>query len=337
MDKQIIEMLECPVCHHHLRWQIESVQNNHIEHAEAYCSECGAMYPVTDGIGIFLTPDLPRNDMWEQADSQVVLFLNDHPDIEKKLMDRPVELLSPTDQQFRAMVLDERGRFAEGKQVEELASKNLYTPEYLACWKSQIEYTLEKLSSFDGPIVDLASGRCYLVEKIVSQLHRPVIATDFSPSVLRRDREYFQFLEMDHLVSFLAFDARKTPFKQGALETMTTNVGLSNIKNPGGLLNELRRIINGTLLAISHFFPEEDVLNRKVITEAGIEAFVYKKKALQHFSDHRWNVSAENSCVAKALPTPLSEIFEGARADGLPVAQTELEWCTIYAESYADS
>lgn len=336
MNKFLVEMLECPICHHQLDWQIASERNDHIEQAEAHCSGCEAVYPVIDGIGVFLTPDLPRNDMWEQVDSQVVLYLKDHPDIEKQLMDGPVEKLSPTDQQFRAMVLDERGKYAEGKKTEEIAHKNLYTNEYLAGSNSQIEYVLENLNAFSGPIVDLASGRCYLVEKIASQLRRPVIATDFSPSVLRRDRKYFQFLGLDDLVSFLAFDARKTPFRKGAIEVMTTNVGLTNIEGPGDLLSELKRIISGTLLAVSHFYPEEDNANRKVIEEAGIGAFIYKESALRHFSATGWSVKIENSYVTRVLPTPPSVIFEGARADGLPVAPTELEWCTIRADSNKD-
>ena len=331
MKKYVAEMLECPVCHHQLDWQIASESQDRIEQAEAHCSSCEAMYPVKDGIGIFLTPDLPRNDMWDQVDSQVVLYLRDHPDIEKQLMDGPVEKLSPTDQQFRAMVLDERGEFAEGKKAENLAHKNLYTSEYLAASNSQFEYVLENLSAFHSPIVDLASGRCYLVEKIIDQLRRPVIATDFSPSVLRRDRKYFQFLGMDDLLSFLAFDARKTPFKNGMIEVMTTNVGLVNIEDPGDLLSELKRIISGTLLAVSHFYPENDDENRKVIKDAGLEAFVYKDSALKHFSSNGWSVKIENSHVAKSQPTPPSVIFEGVRADGLPVAPTQLEWCTLRA------
>jgi len=51
------------------------------------------------------------------------------------------------------------------------------------------------------------------------------------------------------------------------------------------------------------------------------------------FVEVGWNTKIENSCIAKALPTPESEIFNGARADGLPVAPTQLEWCTIRSES----
>jgi uncharacterized protein YbaR (Trm112 family) len=333
MKKDLVNMLECPICHHQLEWQIETEKEDRIEQADVHCSGCEAMYPVIDGIGIFLTPDLPRKDLWSEVDSQLALYLKSHPEHEKKLMDVPVENLSPTDQQFRALVLDERGVYGDGKKVEELAHQKMYTAEYKACWDHQIDYILNNLESFKGPIVDLASGRCYLVEKIVKQLRRQVVATDFSPNVLRRDRRYFKFLELDHHVSFLAFDARKTPFKTGAIEIMTTNLGLPNIEDPGKLINELNRIIGGTFLAISHFFPTNDKLNGAVIKEAGIEAFVYKDLVMNYFSSKEWNLKFENPCVAEALPTPVSEIFDGARADGLPIAPTELEWCTIRAEN----
>ncbi|MEN6482174.1 MAG: hypothetical protein ABFD29_08360, partial [Anaerolineaceae bacterium] len=99
------------------------------------------------------------------------------------------------------------------------------------------------------------------------------------------------------------------------------------------LLKEIKRIVNGTFFAISYFFPMEDDQNRELIKQAGIEAFVYKELAINHFSAVGWKTKIENSCIAKALPTPESRIFEGARADGLPVAPTKLEWCTIRANS----
>lgn len=336
MNFDLLDMLECPICHCQLDWNIKSSSKEHIEQAEVNCTGCSAVYHVKDGIGIFLTPDLPRNDLWDQVDSQLALYLREHPQLEKQLMEGPVEELSPTDQHYRALILDERGDFAAAKKIEDQANENLYTTELSACWKSQVEYTVDSLASFEGPIVDLASGRCYLVGEIVDRLHRPVIATDFSLTVLRRDRKYFQFLGLDDLVSFLAFDARKTPFKKDAVGIMTTNVGLPNIEEPGDLLNELQRIIKGTFLAISHFYPIEDQLNREVISEAGIEAFVYQESALHYFEQAGWKAQIENPCLASALPTPESKILAGARADGLPVASTHQKWCTIRAESRTD-
>ena len=114
---------------------------------------------------------------------------------------------------------------------------------------------------------------------------------------------------------------------------MTTNAGLPNIEDPGDLTKELKRIVKGTFLAISHFFPEKDDENHALIKQAGIEAFVYKESALKHFSAAGWKTKIESTCIANALPTPESEIFEGVRADGLPVAPTKMEFCTIRSES----
>ena len=65
MHTYLIEMLECPVCHDKLEWTINERGEGRIEAAEARCSGCDAAYPVRDGIGLFLTPELPRNDMWD--------------------------------------------------------------------------------------------------------------------------------------------------------------------------------------------------------------------------------------------------------------------------------
>lgn len=329
----MIDLLECPVCHSQLDWDINQQNDVQIEQAEAHCSGCAAVYPVWDGIGIFLTPDLPRNDLWDQVDSQLTVYLQNHPELERQLLDAPIENLSPTDQHFRALVLEERGNFAAARKAEDLSNLNMYTSEYSVCWNSQIEFVLDSVSAFEEPILDMASGRCYLVEKLASQLRRPVIASDFSLNVLRRDRKLFQFLGLADLITLLAFDARQTPFRDGSIKIMTTNLGLPNIEAPGQLLNELHRVIDGTLLAISHFFPAEDAMNREVINDAGLDAFLYQESALKHFISADWEVDLENSCMAKALPTPPSRILEGARADGLPVAPTELEWCVIRAVS----
>lgn len=333
MNENLIELLECPVCHNQLAWQVVSKSGSHIERAEARCFDCGAIYPVMDGIGIFLTPDLPRNDMWEQVDSRLALHLKEYPDLERKLMGVSLETLSPTDQLLRQMILEEWARFDESRKINAL--EKLYTSDYVACWKSQYEYVLESLGEFRGPVADLASGRCYLAEQIASRLHRPVIITDFSLRVLRRNQKYFQFLGLDDLASFIAFDARKTPFRNGAVECMTTNLGLPNIESPTNVMSELHRIIGGTLLAISHFYPMEDEPNGKAITEAGLEAFVYKESALRHFLESGWRVEIENACTGDALPTPASSIFD-IRPDGLPVAPTKLEWCTLRAVNKMD-
>jgi ubiquinone/menaquinone biosynthesis C-methylase UbiE len=211
----------------------------------------------------------------------------------------------------------------------------LYTPEQINCWDSEREYVIQWLSTAEGPIIDLASGRCYLVEELARKLNGPVVATDFSPSVLRGDRKRLQSLGLYDRVSLLAFDARHTPFKDGSVATLTTNLGLPNIEEPGRLLEELRRIVNGVFLAISHFYPEDDQVNARVIHEAGLDALLYRRTALEHFAAAGWQVEMKNVCVAKAEPTPPGVILEGARLDGLPVAGTNLEWCVLLATHHS--
>jgi len=333
MHTYLIEMLECPVCHDKLGWSIIEHSENRIEAAEAHCNACTATYPVRDGIGLFLTPELPRNDLWEQVDSGLIQHLRGHPKLERQLMEVPLDTLAPADQFFRALVLEERGNYIEAQMVEDSANKDLYTPEYTNCRKSQLDYVVEWLSITDGPIVDLASGRCYLVEKLVRRLKRPVVATDFSPGVLRRDRRWLESFGLYDHVSLLAFDARRTPFKDGAVGALTTNLGLPSIEEPGSLLRELRRIVTGVFLAISHFFPEEDEANAKVIREAGLERLLHRRTALEHYAGAGWEVEVKNACVGEARPTPLGVVLEGARIDRLPVTDTNLEWCVLLGTS----
>jgi hypothetical protein len=120
-----------------------------------------------------------------------------------------------------------------------------------------------------------------------------------------------------------------TPFKDGAVKLLTTNLGLPNIEEPGDLLKELRRVVDGVFLAISHFYAEEDERNAAVIREVGLEKMLYRQSALQQFAAARWKVAVKNSCEGEARPTPAGVILEGARIDGLPVADTHLAWCVL--------
>lgn len=333
MHTFLIEMLQCPACHGKLEWNIVEQNENRIETAEAHCNACTTAYPVREGIGLFLTPDLQRNDLWEQVESGLIQHLRQHPELERQLMEVPLETLAPADQFFRALVLEEQGNYIEARVVEDSANKLLYTPAHISCRDIQLDYVVEWLSTTEGPIVDLASGRGYLVEELARRLKRPIVATDFSPGVLRRDRSRLKSFGLYDHVSLLALDARRTPFKDGAIGTLTTNLGLPNIEEPGSLLRELRRIVAGVFLAISHFFPEDDETNAKVIHEAGLETLLYRHTALEQYARAGWNVEVKNACVAEAHPTPPSVVLDGARIDGLPVANTRLEWCVLLGTS----
>ncbi|MCI0395570.1 MAG: methyltransferase domain-containing protein [Chloroflexi bacterium] len=329
MHPYLIELLECPACHHRLDWSVQERTEQRILAAGAHCAACEASYSVRDGIGLFLTPELQRNDLWEQVDSHLVQYLRQHLEQERQLMQSPVESLNPADLFFRAMVLEERREYAQARTVAERAQVGMYTPEYLACWRSQVAYVIGQLAGADDPIVDLASGRCYLVEQLARSLARPIVGSDFSPRVLQQARRTLEFQGLYDRVSLLAFDARRTPFKSGAVQAMTTNLGLPNIQEPGNLLQELRRIVAGRLLAISQFYPEEEDANTEVIRQAGLALLLHRQNALAAFAQAGWQVEAANVCRGMARPTPTSAILDGAGIDGMPVVETTLEWCVL--------
>ncbi len=120
MQNYLIEILECPLCHGNLDWKISKIIGDRIEEAKIICKSCATTYLVCEGIGIFLTPDLERNDLWEHADSGLIKHLRLYPDHEKKLMESSITSLNPTDQFYRALVLEERKKYAEAKLLEEM-------------------------------------------------------------------------------------------------------------------------------------------------------------------------------------------------------------------------
>ena len=332
MQEFLIEMLECPTCHGELKWKVNRHQEDRIEEAEVVCKNCGVVYPVHKGIGIFLTPDLPREDFWEQVNSQLMHFLRENPQIEKKLMDTPLNNLNPADQYFRALILEEREQYVLAKATIDLAQSKMYTPEYLKCFNSQINYLIAQVSVFNSPIIDLASGRVEFAEIMLHKLKQPVVVTAFSPQVLYRNRRWLEFFGLYERVSLLAFDARLSPFKDGAVEVMTTNLGLVNIEKPENLSLELRRIVSGKFFAISHFYPEDDEVNAEVIKKVGLDQFLFRKPTLNSFCKAGWQAKMENMMIGKACPTPKGKVIEGAGIDAFPVTETKLEWGLLVAQ-----
>lgn len=331
MQTYLIELLECPACHGSLAWDISARQGDRIVEGVARCCSCDADYPIREEIGVFLTPDLPRNDLWEQGGQKLSQMLSLHPEIQSQLMDVRVSELEPADCFFRGMVLEEQGEWNLAKEAFDSAMSGLYTDEYRACWQSQVDYVIERVDDGTEPIVDLASGRCYLVRDLIDATERPIVATDFSPTVLRRNQAWLTHHGLIDRVSLLAFDARRTPFRDGSIGIMTTNVGLPNIAEPGDLLSELRRSVSGRLLAISHFYSASDVVNVAALREYGLADSMLLDPVLANFRNAGWLVNVENLCSGRAMPTPKGVVLAGQGIDAFPVAETTLDWCVLEA------
>jgi hypothetical protein len=111
---------------------------------------------------------------------------------------------------------------------------------------------------------------------------------------------------------------------------MTTFLGLANVESPGPLFRELRRVVSGSLLAIHQLYPEGDA-NSEAIAGMGLGRLLYREPFFAELADAGWEAEVVFECRAKALPTPVGVILEGAAIDGLPVAPTEIDWLVVEA------
>src|SRR5689334_20132636 len=101
MHHEFVNWLICPACYGELTWQINTQTATRIVDGTATCRQCGASYPIRDEIALFLTPDLPRDDLWAQAESNLGKFFRSQPDLEKQLFESPLENLNGADLYLR--------------------------------------------------------------------------------------------------------------------------------------------------------------------------------------------------------------------------------------------
>jgi ubiquinone/menaquinone biosynthesis C-methylase UbiE len=222
------------------------------------------------------------------------------------------------------MILEDQKQFQIAEDLQEIAGKNLYTEEYRSCSEKAIDYICELNIPKEIPILDIASGKGYLAFQLLEKLPNHIIISDFSPQIIKKNKLR---LEQKNLlnVSLLVFDARKTPFKSNSIEIMTTNLGLGNIQNPGGLLQEMKRILHGNFYPIMFFFNEDDIEHKKFIQDNNLSPLLFLEFTLESFKKQHFVIKTGFECSSFAKPTPQGEIIQ-AGIDSLPIKETILKW-----------
>ncbi|WBW97299.1 methyltransferase domain-containing protein [Oceanirhabdus sp. W0125-5] len=331
MHKKHIDMLECPLCHGELIWDIKEESAQRIINAEIICSKCKGDYEVRDEIAVFLTPDLPRNDLWEKGESGLEKYFKENPDIYKEMMTTPEEELNGADYWYKAAYLEMKENYEGSSRMFKNAMEKIYTQEYIDGWKSQREFVIKNIDNDDHTIVDIASGKGYLVEEMIQDTNNYIIATDFSPTILERNREYFKIKGLYDRLSLIAFDARKTPFKNNSIEIMTSNLGIQNVENPGNVIDEMNRITKGKFMSVMQLIEEDDKIHMELMDKYSSTDYATKERAAVTFRRDNWNSEIQNSFIAEIKPTPKGKILEGAQIDGFPIQDTKVEYCVIVA------
>lgn len=261
-------------------------------------------------------------DTWAEAESALAAFLREHPDVERALLDSPLESLNGADAYLRAFVLEERG--GDVAEAYERADLECYGPEFRAARDAALARVVELASRGEGLVVDVATGRGRLLELLAAGVSRPLAATDVSAHVLRATERRVPGPR------YLVADAHSLPFADGEVATLVTHVGLANVPRASSLLGELRRVA-GELLATHLFYPADDEANREAARELELEDLLVRGPTETAFAEAGWDPSLEYECEVPASPTPESALVPGVRIDGLPVRDTRVTWCVLRA------
>ena len=273
-------------------------------------------YPAHEEIPLLVAPGSDARDLWEEAEGALSAVLRDDPELERALLGASPESLAPADAFLRALVLEERGE-ADGA-VAASALLRLYTPAALACQERQLDAISRLAGSEDGLVVDVATGRGMLLERLP---RARVVATDISPRVLRRAR--------DHGFAAVACDVERLPFADASIATVTTFLGLGNVSRPVSVLRELRRV--AARLVVGHVVYERGTANDAAVAGLGLERVAYRDVLLDELSAAGWDARVADDHRGRAEPAPRGELLAGAVVDALPVEPVDAAWLVLEA------
>ncbi len=330
MFKFLKERLVCPQCYNELVWDVLKDNEIKIIKANIKCSSCGKEYFIQEGIGNFLVENVNQKDLWEKQESYFDKLFKANQKLKEKLMSAELDEMSAADLYIKSDILKEMGQDKKAKELNDIAYQRAYTEGYIAATEKQFKYLVNLLKKDDEQfVVDIASGPCTLVKRILYETDLKVVATDFSMKIANKAYEELYNQGYEDRVSYLVFDSKKTPFKKASIPIMTTYLGLQNIENPGNLLSEINRICSGAFYSICNLCSANDKTNRSALRKFGLESMYVKKLLIEGLRNNGFNVEVLNSIFAKSSPTPTGKIIKGIGIDRFPVADGIFEHCII--------
>lgn len=266
------------------------------------------------------------DDTWATAESALSRHLRENPDVERALLESPLDGLNGADLFLRASVVEERSGFDAASDAYSLADERTYSSQLRHAREEMLQRVVELVRGGDGKVVDVATGRGTLIERLLRESERRLVATDVSPTVLQRVRDRLG----GERVEYVTGDARELPFADGEVATFVSHLGFANVSDAPRLLRELRR--TGHHLFATHlFYPDDDDENRRVARELGLEELLFRSEAFAAFDAAGWRLGVELERDVPAEPTPPSALIEGVRIDALPAAPTRLVYCVLAA------
>ncbi len=274
-----------------------------------------------------------KNDSWDENKSGLALFFLEHPEAARALEEADNDSLNGADLACKSALCQQRGMYLEAAEMFRAAWRKCYSEEYIREFGAQLDFIAGELKSCPGPIVDIASGRGMLVEKLLEGARAPITATDLSPTVLKEHlgARFPNETESGRL-TLTPCDATALPFPDSSIPALTTCLGLQNIPGPERTVRELRRVCEGRLYAMCAFFPEDDRENQEAAARLGLPG-AYSQSKLQGLLERcGWRVAPHEGRPFRTMPTPVGVVVPGAGFDALPVVETTSWFTTLICE-----
>ncbi len=307
---KVESILQCPSCEPSLK----------IRNQGFFCDKCDRQYSKRAGLYDFL---LSGEDQWARVGKG---FMNGQEEMERRLLETPLEELSPSDRLIRAVALWFKGDFEEYEKIAKESLKGVYTDEYNDAMKKSFDNTVDLVRQEEGIVLDLATGMGGLLQKLLSSTERDFISVDISPTSSLSLLQYLRFRNWDNRVVQLIADAAHLPLRDKSIDVITTAVGFQNMQDAEPVFKEIRRV-SRKLVALCIFMDKGDT-NLAFVKDKSLHVADLFKKELEKVG---WSASLENTLRACVEPTPQSEIL-GIRPDRIPVVPTVFEFTTVVAE-----
>ena len=269
----LLQLLQCPLCHGGLAWSVNKKNGENIISGKAECDICNSVYRIEEGIAYFLEPKYADLRIWQRCDR--VNYKKLTKSEENSILNKNITELTSEEILLKIAILENGISSYDDNQITELYEMYLLNQKMEI--SSQYIFTLmdELIKQIQEKrfniILDFATGRGLLAEALARNITDSLlIFSDINPIILQRCKQYIDNTNYNKNISYIAFDMKKSPIANNAADIVTTLLGMQNIPHTGNLLQEIFRVCRKEYYSISSFCCDKHEENDKYLKQYGM-------------------------------------------------------------------
>lgn len=327
MHRDLINVLCCPQCGGDLLWKVMKEIDDDVVEGEAICSACKTVYSVNDSIAYFMESKYLDERIWKRCDRANYKKMSSYE--EREILNKKMYDLTNEEVLLR-IAITEKSQKSDSSEIA-----NLYEMFFDRCgMKKTLDYIFYLMNALvlkikeDNPrvVLDFASGRGLLASELAHNIDKSLlIFSDINPLIIKKCRENIIIADKQNNISYFVFDMKKSPFKSGMVDCITTLFGMQNIPRTGNLLSEIYRICQKKYYAISSLCSDEKDRNYEYLRENGMLDVWIKDKMINEFYKVGFKRHTSLLSYSEIVQPPAKEIVES----GYAVTKFPCETCKI--------